>query len=125
MSLRILFLEHDDDLRNAYHHFFGRNGLETFGAIDADHCLQRINDCQPDVAIIEPELLSDDDLRAIGDALSIGGVKTFVVTRMTDPFSLPTELKIEGYFVKPVSLMQIEVLIQEAIEADRNVAMAG
>ncbi len=121
MSMRILFVEHDVEVRREYHRYCERFGFVSFGAEDAAQCVERIEEFQPNVVVLEPEFMSEDDLSVIASCLFGRAIPVVVVTRLRAIPHIESALSVAAFFVKPVSMKQLVATLEDVVASSQEV----
>jgi len=104
MALRVLFVEHDDEVRSDYHRYFQRQGYDTFGAESAEQCIELVQRVQPDVVMLEPEFFDEDAMTRVARCLNKYSMPVVFVSRMRKAPHIETAIPAQAFFFKPVSM---------------------
>lgn len=121
MLPRVLIAEPDDDLRTTYERYLSRQGFTVAMASTLDECLSQMVAFAPDAIVCELDF-PDGPLDERLDSLlaTAGGRKpaVFLATRRSqDRTSAKVRSMVEGYFVKPFSMLGLAAGLREAAGA--------
>ncbi len=118
MAGRILFVEPDQEVLDVYQSFFARRGFLVYTADNDSGCLNAILRQKPHIVVIEPECVSAKDLHEINHYVTGNNGALLIVTRGRAVSHVPAAISVAGYFVKPVSMWELEKKLVELLPAN-------
>jgi len=121
MVLRVLFVEHDEEVRSEYHQYFQRQGYETFGAESAEQCIELVQRVQPDVITLEPEFFGEGEMMRVACCLNQYPLPVVFVTRLREAPRVETAIPAQAFFFKPVSMRLLDATLHDAVTSSAHV----
>jgi DNA-binding response OmpR family regulator len=128
-SLAVLVIEDDTDARHIYGQYLRSKGWTVFSAVDGRMGLNKINELQPDVIVLDLAMPRVDGwtvLRNVRESSVTSGIAVVVVSAVTDARDQAFYAGCDAYLAKPCSpevlYLQIRALARCQAAAVRNEA---
>lgn len=119
MGARILLIDDEQDLVDAYVRLFRRAGYECNGAFDAATAIPLIDAEMPDLIITDLSLADDDGLEIIRYARARSATTPIIVMTGHNTPEIAAAATAAGAnlcLLKPVSIMELSRVVREHLE---------
>jgi DNA-binding response OmpR family regulator len=119
--IRVLIADPDESLLAGYSEFLSQDGFEVFTASSGLRCIDRLDECNPHVLVLEPQLPwggGDGVLAMMRRVPDLAAVPVMVLTSCRDPLVLDrvAPFPISDYHVKPLAPDRLAKRIRDVLD---------